>query len=65
MRDQFELWYNLKSYNKIDISYLSFPGAHHYRILSRAEDIAVTLKVAFETSSAIVIYRLLFIRYWE
>ena len=44
IRDQFELWHNLKSYNKIDIRYLSFPRAHHYCILPRAEDIVVTSK---------------------
>ena len=33
-----------KSYNEIDIRYLSFPRAHHYRILPRAEDIVVTSK---------------------
>ena len=42
IRDQFELWHNLKSYNKIDIKYLSFPRPHHYPILPRAEDIVVT-----------------------
>ena len=44
IKDQFELWHNLKSYNKIDIRYLSFPQAHHYCILPRAEDILVTSK---------------------
>ena len=44
IRDQFELWHNLKSYNKIDIRYLSFPRAHHYRILPRAEDVVITCK---------------------
>ena len=44
IRDQFELLNNLKSYNKIDIRYLSFPRAHHYRILPRAEDIVVKSK---------------------
>ena len=44
IRDQFELWHILKSYNKIDIRYLFFPRAHHYRILPRVEDIVVTSK---------------------
>ena len=44
IRDQFKLWHILKSYKKIDIRYLSFPRAHHYRILPRAEDIVVTSK---------------------
>ena len=45
MRDQFLLWHNFKSYNKTDIRYLSFPRAHHYRILPRPEDIVVTSKI--------------------
>ena len=44
MRNQIELWHNLKSYDKINIRYLYFPGAHHYRILPNVEDIAVTSK---------------------
>ena len=44
IKDQFKLWYTLKSYNKIDTRYLSFPRAHHYRMLPRAEDILVTSK---------------------
>ena len=44
IRDQFELWYNLKSYSKNDIRDLSFPRARHYRVLTRAEDIVVTSK---------------------
>ena len=42
--EKIELWYNLKSYDKINIRYLYFPGAHHDRILPNAEDIAVTSK---------------------